>query len=113
MIAIFEDTSAFAEHLGRTDPRTTVSEDIGTENRAGGSLDIVARDLLDKTRDVDARGTGHDTGRVVAIEATVCFGEGLLPGKSGFDFPHRFPRFLLRKDWFQSGHGTILLCLKY
>jgi hypothetical protein len=61
----------FAQDLGRADAGAGAAEDIGFQDADGRAADVVGRDLLDETGDVDAGGAGLDAGRIVAEVAAV------------------------------------------
>ena len=64
-------TGLFAKLLGRTDTGTHAAHDVLAQDRLGRRIRRAGRDLANEQRDVDVRGTGCDTGRVMAEIAAV------------------------------------------
>ena len=79
-VAIEHDAGAFAEHLGRANPRAARAKDVGGENGAGRAGHIPGHDLFDEGRDIDAGRAGGDAGRVEAEKAAGRFHDRLLLG---------------------------------
>ena len=64
-------TRLFAQYFGRTDAGAHATHDVFAQDRMGRTANIVTANLLNESRNVDARGTRRRARRVVAEVATV------------------------------------------
>ena len=74
-------TGLLAQYLGRADARAHSTHDVLGQNRTRGTADIVATDLLNKGRYIDAGGAGRRARRVVTEITAVSLNQGLRPAQ--------------------------------
>ena len=104
---------AFAQDLDRASAGAAGAKDVGVQDGAGGSGQVAAGDLLDKTGNIDMRGASRGAGRIEAVEAPIGFGDRGLPVQRRMEITEarrgfRMHRRLLHKRSLAAHSGDTL-----
>jgi hypothetical protein len=79
------DARSFTQFAGRADTSARRPNRIGIEDNARRSMEVIRRDLFDKGRNINMGRTSTGTRRVIAVQASLSFNNGLRLCQGGRD----------------------------